>query len=251
MKVLPFSPQSIAVYRLLLKHHRLSAKEISKRLNILPQAVYRAIQPFEVNGLVKKISEYPIKFELTPPSSFELFFQIYRQTFLKEIGNVQGLFPTNPAIDELLDILFIPNRESLLKNELTDLKNTQQSAHLISSGLEAPAEIVYEIKKAVDRRVDVKVLVQQVGNYNKEIFANLTRMGIKIKSTSFIKARIFLFDQKVCYLLSYNQASERKTIGIRLSHPPFAHLLEGLFWQQWEKGIVIDPTKLIYNNKVI
>ena len=60
------SPQTAAIYQLLLKPEPMTAAKIGKALQIYPHGVYRAMETLEEMGLIKKSEDYPVVYYAKP-----------------------------------------------------------------------------------------------------------------------------------------------------------------------------------------
>ncbi len=62
------------------------------------------------------------------------------------------------------------------------------------------------------------------------------KLGEQIRICKPVNARIFLFDRRVVYVMSYDPNNYIKSIGIRFEYAPLGQMMHGLFMQYWEKG---------------
>jgi hypothetical protein len=47
-------------------------------------------------------------------------------------------------------------------------------------------------------------------------------LGVDFRPTNSLSLRLFVFDNRVAYITSYDEATKDKAFGIRFSYPPFA-----------------------------
>src|SRR5436189_6242319 len=117
-----------------------------------------------------------------------------------------------------------------------DKKNATKEIHQIVSGIEIPAESILENKRAIERGVQVKYLVQRLDEVNKDMLINWQKIGIEVKYFPLIEARIIIVDKKIVYITSYNPLNKNECTGVRFDYPPVAKIMNEVFLQRWEMG---------------
>lgn len=227
------TPQSIEIYKALLKNDKLTAKDIAEKLDILPHAVYRSIKQLLELGFVRELDTYPNVYDAT---TLERALNRYQVIISDNFNSIFGLIQHNK--NELLDISFIQKRSQLLDMTNADVERAKKKINFIVSGFEVPAETVRVYKKAIDRGVKIRVLIQELNQ--KEIFKNWQKMGIKVKYFPRMEARIFIFDEKIVFFTSYDKKHKQEAIGMRFNHPPFARMMREMFDARWKVGEEID-----------
>lgn len=222
-----FSEQALAVYRQ-LKNKSQTASEIGKKLKIFPNAVYRSIKPLVDAGIVEGTPEYPEKFKAkSNDETMSLLTLLFQQ-------NLQGAFGLKENKQKLLQLTFIRTRDELVRMHIDDSKIAKNRINLISSGNELPGELILAYKRALDRGVKVRVIVQNLDKVMAEMFRNWKKMGVDVRYYPNIEARIFIFDHRIVYLTSYNPKDSQEAIGIRFDYAPYAKLMDDLFEQRWK-----------------
>lgn len=227
------SPQSRSIYQLLIKNEALTPKEIGEKLDILPNAVYRSIKPLILVGFVEKAKGYPARFKTTTPSNaVNAYLLKTKENFL------QSFFPkgisSETQTDKELSISFIKDRPELLERSNDDMSQAKQQVDILVSGLEVPAETILEYKRACERGVKIRTLVQRLDESNQEMLKNWRRIGIDVRFFPLLEARIIIFDNKIVYITSYNPEIKDESIGIRLNYSPIAKLMKELFESRWK-----------------
>jgi sugar-specific transcriptional regulator TrmB len=231
------SPQATAIYSLLQTSGARSAKEIGKELKIFPNAVYRAMKQLMVLGFVEEIFSYPVKFQAKPASqALELYLGAARQGF----GEAFGFGNNQLHIHKLLPLTFTQTRNQLLKMTAKDERVTKSEVNLIASGLEVPAETVLCHKRAVERGVRVRIIVQNLDEVRVDMLRNWQKAGVEVKYYPKIESRIFVFDHRIVYFTSYNPKNIEEAIGMRFEYAPFAVMMDELFEQRWQLAKDID-----------
>lgn len=227
------SPQAQRIYRLLLEKSVMDAGEVGKALGVFPQAVYREARQLQALGLVEETSRWPVRFRArSTMDGIHFYLQKEREWFFEAFGG--GSKSDNRRQTDGLGISFIQTRQESYERFTKDLATAQKTARLLVSGLEVPAEQMLCYKQAVDRGVEIKILVQQEGLTKKEMLRNWQTLGVLVRSIQTIDVRILTIDERICYLLSYDPHKSHQAIGIRFAYPPIAFLLSELFQKRWK-----------------
>lgn len=228
-----FPPQAQRIYRLLLEKSVMDAGEIGRALGIFPQAVYREARQLQALGLVEETSHWPAQFRARSTTEAVYFYlQKEREWFFEAFRD--GSHSESRRQTDRLEISFIQTRQESYRRFTKDLAHAQRTARLLVSGLEVPAEQMLAYMQAVERGVEIQVLVQQEGLTNKEMLGNWQKLGILVRSIKIIDVRILTIDERICYLLSYDPHKPHQAIGIRFAYPPIAFLLSELFKKRWK-----------------
>ena len=227
-KLIP--PQSIRVFNTIKKSPK-TAKEIGRLLNVLPNAVYRAVKPLQDLGLVEERG-YPVKFIAKPETSaIEIYSQAMKQNFFEIFGELSQ----SPALN--LQINFIHTRKEMLELYNKDIVLAKKFCNIIISGHEIPAQTMLANKQAMDKGVPIRILVQTL-DY-PEMLNNWKRIGHEIRYYPKVNARIVTIDENIVYFASYDPKDNKKAIGVRFVYPPYARLMDELFEQRWTKAKII------------
>lgn len=227
------SPQSAKAYGWLLKYPKLSAKELGKKMNIIPNTVYRNINELASLGLAERTNEYPAKYQAKPATEALAFYNsVMRQNFYETFG-------LSGAIDENLKITFFQTRKDLLKFFEKDARDAQQKINIIASGHEVPAETVLAHKLAVDRGIKVRKLIQHLNAENIRVAKIWQKLGVEIRYTPLMNARIVVIDEQIAHFGSYDPLKQPESVGVRFDYAPYAKLMDELFEQKWQQAKII------------
>lgn len=230
LKFQVISKRTASIYSLILARGPLTAREIGEALKIFSNAVYRSTKTLEYFGCVTRSGKHPTKFVATPPGeAIETYSLLLRESFLRVFAE--------PHIQKhdrgMINVEFIQSRQTMFDKSAEDLRNTKKEAHLIVSGDEAPAEVMLEDKRAIERGVSIKMLVQKRNQSNEALLQNWKRIGIEVRLTPPLNARILIHDERIVYFMSYDSKNIRASIGIRFEYEPLGRLINTIFLERW------------------
>lgn len=223
------TPQSKKIYDLLSDKKPLTAAEIADKLNILPHAVYRSTKVLVDFGFIRKMGHHSTLFMKNGPIEPIDLYTSAMKRYLSE-----SFSSNNKSQNKPLDISFIQTREQLIEMTNRDVDKAKISINFIVSGHEVPAETILSHKRAVDRGVNIRKLVQNLDAASKQMFKSWKSAGVKIKYFPNMESRIFIYDSQIVYFTSYNPVKNDEALGIRFNYPPFAHMMNEMFEKRWE-----------------
>jgi sugar-specific transcriptional regulator TrmB len=224
------SPKAAKIYGLLENHKAFTAREIGGRLGIFPNAVYRDIKDLLDIGLVELIKERPIRYKAKDKSAaMELCAAVIKQ-------NLHDAFGLSEGDKGTLKISFFNTRKDMLKQTQDEAQKTKSRINVIISGHEIPAETFLAFKKAVDRGVKVRVLIQGQDEEMLRVARAWKKIGSQVKFISIVHARILTYDGRVTYFGSYDIAKQPEAVGVRFDYVPYANLMDEMFEQRWKMG---------------
>lgn len=227
------SPQAAQVYALLLKYPQLSAKQIGKHLGIVENTVYRDLKELSRLGLASALGGYPVKFQAKPAEeSVALLTGVFRQNFYETFGlHNEG--------ENNIKMSFFQTRDELLKLFVKDAKNAKKKINIIISGHEVPAETVLSQKRAIEHGVKIRKLIQGLNAEQQRMAKSWQKIGVEVKYTPNINARIIIFDGQITHFGSYSPEHHKESVGVRFDYPPLAKLMDEMFEQKWQAGKII------------
>ena len=241
----PLSHQSMAVYQLLTRGKALTAKDIARDLGILPNAVHRSAGVLVELGLIGRCDARPVRFQIRPQKeAIQSYLLVSVNTFMKNFSHKEKDGASSNGARANLSISFINTRSQLLEMTNNDTKTACKSINHLVSGLELPAETILSLKKAVDRGVRLRFLVQNLDELDHVMIYNWKRMGLDVRHFPLLEARIIVFDSKIVYLTSYNPRKKEEAMGVRFSYPPIGRQMNELFERRWKISRPIKPKDL-------
>ena len=127
-------------------------------------------------------------------------------------------------------------RKDLLELFGKDAAKAKKQIHIIVSGHEIPAETTLAYKQAVDRGVKVRKLIQNKDQENIRLARHWQKIGVEVKYTPMMQARIITLDGQITHFGSYDQYQHLKSMGVRFDYAPYAQIMDEMFEQRWKLG---------------
>jgi sugar-specific transcriptional regulator TrmB len=222
--------QSANVYRLLNESGELTAKQVAKKLGIMPNAVYRAIKPLTELGMAVQTSAYPVRYKASPtPDAMNWYLRAAEQSFRRDFGS-----PKPRVVDTSLpSITFIKDRKGLLKISEQEILNSNKTINYIVSGHTIPDSSVLAFRKASTIGVKVRAIIQNTPESTKNPIENYSDLGVEVRYLPNIGIRLFVFDGKSAIMTSYDIAQSSRAFGIKFNYLAVAKQLDELFEQRW------------------
>ena len=130
-------------------------------------------------------------------------------------------------------VTFIHNREDLLKATDKDVSHASTSVDFIVSGLEVPDETILAYRGALQRGVRIRAIVQKKHDTTTDKLEKWKTIGVEARYTDSIETRIFIIDQKVTYITSYDSCVKNRAVGVRFDYAPVSTIMGMLFEEKW------------------
>lgn len=227
------SRQHENIYKLLLKSGSLTANEIAEKLDILPNAVYRAANKLVELGLIQKAGSYPVSYKANKVNTAMNWYLLgVAQNFRNEFGQEDKKLSKKPVTS----ISLIKDRPTMLKRGAEDARNARKSIDFIVSGHEVPDETILAYRKAITIGVNVRGIIHQEGQAESKQTEEWKRIGAKMRYLPDFNMRMIVYDRRIVYITSYDANDHRKAFGVRFEYPPLALQMSELFEQNWQKA---------------
>ena len=127
-----------------------------------------------------------------------------------------------------LKISFFQTRKDLLKCFNADAAKAKKQMNIIVSGHEIPAETTLAYKQAVDYGVEVRKLIQNNDAENIRLAKIWQKMGVEVRYTPLIRARVVIIDGQITHFGSYDLQRQPESMGVRFDYAPYAAMMDGI-----------------------
>lgn len=230
---LGLSSDEIKVYLLLTNEGALTAKEISERLGIIVNSIYRATNFLLDKELIKELDITPKHFQaITPSVAIE---QLAAKRILKIKNSSQS------AVRKL-DIKKNPNRLNMelltgrveLFDRFVDLaKEAEQEILVISIGEPVPESIWSVTENAIARDVSPKYIFHKNDKGNVMLIKRWRAMGVPVRHLPGEGYHLNIFDHSSAILSASNPKQSKERSGVVIYNEAIIEALRTYFFQQW------------------
>lgn len=238
---LGLSSYEAVVYQTLLEEGSLSAKEVAKKVNVLPNAVYRLMDRLQNKGFIVPLDTRPKKFQALPPSIAIEAFSEQQEKRLEElkIKSIRALTESKPKAPQTrIDI--IVSRAEVFSRFVELTSQAKEEILVISIGEQVPDDVKLASRDVLQRGVDVKFLFHLYNKDNRELLRSWVKMGIEVRHYPNWGFHLIVFDGKKSILVANNPEETAERTGMIIYSEGISKALRGYFYSVWEKAIKIE-----------
>ena len=239
------SPDAHKFYALLGSKGAMTIHEISSKMHKLPTAIYRLAYYLIDLGLITKTNKRPITFQALPSLEGQENYFAYQK------GKVDDLFSLVSSVKtdfstEKYEFSFIQGRNNIFNRVTDDLKKAKNEAHFIVLGLPIgiSPDLLLEQKKAVERGIPVKIVIQELNLNNRNTLESWQKQGLELRLGQSIGFHLLLIDDLISYLMSYDSQDKIKRCAVRIFHKQINIQLQKIFLTIWKKAKPINLIKI-------
>lgn len=233
---LGFTVDEAKSYVSVLKSGSLTAAEIAKKIDILPNAVYRLIEKLDEKGFVISLGTYPATFQAVP---YAIAVDSYTTQKQKELEGMKTnktnlVLENNAQAPTRVDVLV--SQKSFFEKfiELTD--RAEAEVLTISIGEPVPDEIKIACVRARERGVSIKFIFHVHNKKNDDLLKSWVRMGMEVRHYADSGYHLTVADGKVGVLVANNPQNTMDRIGMVYYNERLANSLRDYFYQIWEQS---------------
>lgn len=238
---LGLSEHETGVYQILLDEGSLSAKEIAKNVNILPNAVYRLMDSLHNKGFVVPLTTYPKKFQAVPPSVAIEAFSEQQEKRLEElkIQSIRALTSeTTKAPQTRIDL--IVSRAETFSKFVELAPQAKKEILIISIGEPVPDNVKLAMRDGIERGVKIKLLVHRYNEENRQLLRSWLRMGVEVRHFPDWGFHLVILDGKKSLLMTNNPENTEERTGMLIFSDGLARALRDYYYSVWEKAMKIE-----------
>lgn len=237
---LGLSDHETKVYQALLEEGSLSAKEIGKRVNILPNAVYRLMEKLGKKSFVSTIGKHPRIFRAISPS---IAFESLAKRKVLEIEKLK-----DKAIDELTkkkiktqptQVNLVNSRYEIMMIYAEMAKEAKKEILLISIGEPIPDEVLLANRDALQKKIRIRMIAHKYDQENKDLLKAWQKMGMEIRHYPDWGFHLIVFDGKKSLLAVNNPKDTRERVGMQIFSEGLSKALRNYFYYIWGKATKI------------
>lgn len=237
---LGLSPHEARVYQALFKEGSLSAKEVAKRIGVLPSATYRLLEKLTEKGFVSTTGRYPKVYRAISPSIALDFFTKRRilETEALKSQAIKELSQKKTKIRET-EINLITSRYEIFMSYAEMARKAKKEILIISIGEPVPDEVLLANRDALEKGVKVHMIAHKYDKENRDLLKNWQKMGWEIRHYPDWGFHLIVFDGQNSLLAVNNPEDPRERVGMQIFSPGLSKALRDYFYSVWEKAVKV------------
>jgi sugar-specific transcriptional regulator TrmB len=235
--------QAHTIYRILLKHQTLTAKDIARKLGIHPQHVYRSASQLLALGLISQLNTAPSTYRAKPLSiGRENYVTQQRKLFTAVFCSNMQISDSAVQNEKLFDVSFIQGRDEQLEQNIADIQIAKSSAKYIISALPIgiPVELIYTHKQAIERGVRFQIIAQDHTKENHNVLMSYKHIGAEVRHGKPLEWHLFLYDDDISHVMMYDPNDKLKQFGSRFVHRGVNQQLQQIFEKHWQEATAVE-----------
>lgn len=224
-------------YLTLLQGGALSASEVAKRINALPNAVYRLMGGLEKRGFVVDLGGRPRRFQARPPeAAFNAFLE--SQAVVIERAKTAALESLTKAPRRAAPtrVDLVTGQEEVFAKAVEMYNETKEETLLISIGEPVSEELMLAIRDALERKVKMKMIAHKYDKTNKGLLSSWKKMGVEVRHFPDWGFHLLVCDAKRVLIAANNPENTKERTGIVFGSPALAKAMRDYFQTIWRKA---------------
>lgn len=224
-------------YLTLLKEGALSASEVAKRIDALPNAVYRLMESLEGKGFVVDLGGRPRRFQARPPeAAFSAFLESKALAIEKAKTAALESLAKAPKRVAPTRVDLVTGQEEVFSKAVEMYNEAKEETLLISIGEPISEELMLAIRDALERKVKMKMIAHKYSEENKDLLSAWKRMGVEVRHYPDWGFHLLVCDAKRVLIAANNPENTKERTGIVFGSPALAKALRDYFYSVWEKA---------------
>lgn len=234
---LGLTPQESLVYLTLISDGELTIKDISRRLNLLPQAVYRTVKNLENKKMVAILDVFPVRIQAFSPN-LALPVLVKEKTMRMEKTAAETANQLVSGITHSLDtqVNIIYGQDTIYAAAAKMIEYTKKELLIISIGESIPPDLLLANKSATDRGVKIKMIVYKNDSENRQILDNFKKNGYKIRYYPNWGFHMAIYDNRETLLIVNNPQQTQQRVAMQLFSSGLSTALRDYFYSVWKKA---------------
>lgn len=236
---LGFTPDEVRVYETLIKDGPANARALSKKVNVLPNALYRLLKKLISKGLVSPTDKHPAIYRaISPQIALDSYIK-NKQTELENIKeNIIDQLITQKGNDQTrIDLIRSAQEFFLTYAELA--KQASKEILIISIGEHVPDEVLLANRDAIERGVRIRFIAHKCDSGNLDLLKRWQKMGLQVRHYSDWGFHLVVFDNIKSVLSINNPNNTNERVAFIIHSKGLAKAHSDYFYSVWEKAIKI------------
>lgn len=237
---LGLTSQESLVYLALMNSEELTIKDLSRKLNLLPQAVYRTVKNLENKKMVAVLALSPIKIQaFSPGLALPVLVKEKTMKMEKIAAETVNQLVSKIAHSSDIQVNIIYGQNAIYAAAARMIEYTKKELLIISIGESIPPDLLLANKRATERGVEIKMIVYKNDSENRQILDNFKKNGYKIKYYPNWGFHMAIYDSREALLIVNNPQETQQRVAMQLSSAGLSTALRDYFYSIWKKASVL------------
>jgi sugar-specific transcriptional regulator TrmB len=237
---LGLTKQEARIYQILVEEGPMNAIQLSQKIKILPNAVYRLINKLQEKNFVTTTEKGRRTFKAIPPT---IAVKAYSNNKILEIEKLK-----DQAIENLIkgktkttetQVNFINSRQEIFNQSIVMIKQAKKEILIISIGESIPDELILTNRDALNRGVAVKMIAHKYDAGNEQLLKSWIKMGWQVRHYPDWGFHLVIVDGITSILSVNNPKNTEDRIGLQFFSTGLSKALKDYFYFIWEKSIKV------------
>ncbi|MFH1315910.1 MAG: helix-turn-helix domain-containing protein [Candidatus Woesearchaeota archaeon] len=241
LKKLGLNSYEIDIYIILMQYGKLTAKEIAKKSNVPPTAIYPNLKSLANKKLIYLINKEPLTYKAIDPKIGLNAYKEAKKKELEELGMLAAQelnhIQQTKTVETKEDFLSIMKGWNQSANLVKKLLNESKKEFLLMSGMTTKTAAVNAdaLRSAIKRGVQVKFILVKKPKENKQILKEFIRIGVKIKYFIMENFAVEVKDSEESVIVLRNPELEDRLV-IHMKNKDLASAHKEYFYSVWKNA---------------
>lgn len=230
-------------YQVLLESGSLTSEELARKIDVLPNAVYRLTNKLDKKGLIVSLDTYPVKFQALSP---DIALSALASEQIKEIEESKTLviqsLQTHGINNPQTKIDILTGWKSMMNKYVDLAKEAKEEILIVSIGEPVTDEIKLANRDALERGVSIKFIVHKYNQENYGLLRSWIKMGIEVRYFAESGYHLVVIDGKKCLLATSNPQNSQERTSVVIYGEGLSKAMQQYFYLLWEKSLAIKTT---------
>jgi sugar-specific transcriptional regulator TrmB len=210
---------------------------ISRKTGVELHTIYRVLKHLKNKGFAADIGGYPKKYQIYPLE------EALRNVSIKQnrqVARVRDIFlhQSCKAVTTIpqTHVSVILDKEKIFAKSTNLIKESKLEVLIVSIGEEIPEGLLLEIRNALQREVDIRIIVHKYDKENKHILWAWKKMGIKVRHKVGWGFHLLVYDATKSLIVTNNPDNTKERSGLVIFNRALSSALREYFMNLWNEA---------------
>ncbi len=240
MHALGLTADEAGLYLYLVKSGSATAKQVSLRLGIVTNSVYRLADRLEDIGFVTSLETSPKQFQAVPPGIAIRTRSKQQQAEIMSLSEraIDSLVTPNSANQTRLDVQV--GKSANFKTYAKFARVTRQEILVLSVGEEVSESVWRSTKHAIDCGAEAKFIFQKQSLDNILLIKRWQAMGVEVRHLAEPGYHLNIFDSQQAIMSASNPDNSSERTNVIVYNTNIIAALRNHFYAQWGLALPVS-----------